>query len=65
MKKSVIERRWAYSKRRHPLLSMWKFDQRGVASNNSWFSTYKKQATGVLILVDTDKFKADITSYES
>ena len=44
---------------------MWKFDQRGVASDNSWFSTYKKQATGVLILVDTDKFKADITSYES
>ena len=36
-----------------------------VASDNSWFWIYKKQATGVLILVDAVKFKADTISYES
>ena len=60
MRKSTIERCWAYSKRVHPLLSMWKFERRCVASDNSWFwICKKKQATGVLILVDTVKFKAE------
>ena len=36
-----------------------------MASDKSWFWIYKKQATGVLILVDTVNFKADIISYES
>ena len=49
MKKSAIER----------------FLRRCVASDNSWFWIYKKQATRVLILVDTVKFKVDTISYES
>ena len=65
MKKSAIERRWAYSKRGHSLLLIWKFLQRCVASDNSWFWVYKKQATVVLILVDWVKFKADSIRYES
>ena len=36
-----------------------------MASDNSWFWIYKKQATGILILVNTVKFKADTKSYES
>ena len=65
MKKSAIERRWAYSKRVRSLLSIWKFLQRGVASDNSWFWVYKKQATVVLVLVDRVQFKADFIRYES
>ena len=36
-----------------------------MASDNSRFWIYKKQATGVLILVHTVKLKADAISYES
>ena len=38
------------------------FAVRCVASDNSWFWIYKKQATGVSILHDTVKFEADIVS---
>ena len=61
-KKSAIVRLRVYSKRGYPLLSKWKPQRRYVPSDNSWFWIYKKQATGVAILVDTVKCKADIIS---
>ena len=62
-KKSAIERCSVFSKRGYPLLSILKFKQRCVGSkNNSWFWIYKKQATGVSMLVDIVKFKAYIIS---
>ena len=36
-----------------------------MASDNSWFWIYKKQTTGVSILVNTVKIKADTISSQS